>query len=206
MRVIVAGFGPFPGAPFNPSAAVAKALARRRRPALAGLERTAHVFATTYAAVDGDLPTLLAARPDILLIFGLAGRRRHVCIETRARNARSVLFPDASGYRPEHGVVAMEAPAALRSRPPFVRLVSAAASVTPSRSSRDAGRYLCNYVYWRALERSAGHGPLVQFVHIPWARPTARPRRRTMRRAPSLPQLIRAGEAILIALAAARRH
>ena len=39
MRVLITGFGPFPGAPFNPSAALAKALARRRRPALAGIAR-----------------------------------------------------------------------------------------------------------------------------------------------------------------------
>ena len=40
MRVLLAGFGPFPGAPFNPSARLVKALARRRRPALAGIERS----------------------------------------------------------------------------------------------------------------------------------------------------------------------
>ena len=61
MRVLLAGFGPFPGAPFNPSAALAKALARRRRPAFAGsMQRITHVFATSYAAVDRDLPKLFA--------------------------------------------------------------------------------------------------------------------------------------------------
>jgi pyroglutamyl-peptidase len=206
MRVIIAGFGPFPGAPFNPSGALAKALARRRRPALARLDRTAHVFATTYASVDRELPQLLAARPDILLIFGLAGRRRHVCIETRARNARSVLFPDAGGYRPPHAVITMAMPTAVIGRAPFARLVGAARSAAPARLSRDAGRYLCNYVYWRALEQNTGRSPLVQFVHIPAVGSYGRPRRRTKRRSPSLPQLIRAGEAILIALAAASRH
>ncbi len=105
MRVLLAGFGPFPGAPLNPSAAVAQALARRRRPALADLDRSLHVFPTAYAAVDHDLPKLFADEPDIILIFGLAGRRRQICIETRARNALSVLFPDASGRRPSRGVI-----------------------------------------------------------------------------------------------------
>src|ERR1700731_4705599 len=63
MRVLITGFGPFPGAPFNPSAALAKALAHRRRPALAGIERVTHVFATTYASVDRDLPKLFAQKP-----------------------------------------------------------------------------------------------------------------------------------------------
>ena len=105
MRVLLIGFGPFPGAPFNPSAALVKALARRRRPAFAEIVCTTHVFATAYAAVDHDLPRLFALKPDIILMFGLAGRRRHLCIETRARNAVSVLFPDASGYRPQRGVI-----------------------------------------------------------------------------------------------------
>src|SRR5262252_7044368 len=47
MKVVIAGFGPFPGAPSNPSGRLAIALARRRRPALAaGVEITSHVFAT----------------------------------------------------------------------------------------------------------------------------------------------------------------
>src|SRR5580693_8618945 len=107
MRVLITGFGPFPGAPFNPSAALAKALARRRRPAFMGIERSTHIFATTYASVDRDLPRLLREqKPDIVLMFGVAGRRRHVCVETRARNAILLLFPDAAGHRPQHGVIA----------------------------------------------------------------------------------------------------
>ena len=59
-------------------------------------------FETSYAAVDRDLPKLLAQhKPDIVLMFGLAGRTPHVRVETPARNARSILFPDVTGYRPD---------------------------------------------------------------------------------------------------------
>jgi len=122
MRVVVTGFGPFPGAPFNPSAALATALTRRRRPAFADLDRAVHIFATTYASVDRDLPKLLARKPDLVLMFGLAGRRRYVSIETRARNAASVLFPDAGGHRPQHGVIARGGAAARRGNTPFAAL------------------------------------------------------------------------------------
>jgi len=206
MRAVLAGFGPFPGAPVNPSALLVQALARRQRPALAGIARTAHVFATTYADVDRDLPKLFATKPDILLIFGLAGRRRGLCIETRARNAVSVLFPDASGYRPKSGKIAERAPSSRRGNAPFARLLGALRPFgIPARLSHDAGRYLCNYAYWRALERSRHGEPLVQFVHIPPVRLRPR-RRRSKRRALSLPPLIAAGEALLVALAAASRH
>jgi pyroglutamyl-peptidase len=193
--VLITGFGRFPGAPFNPSAPLALALAKRRRPALAGVTRIAHVFATGYAAVDRDLPGLLARhKPDVVLMLGLAARTPFVRIETRARNAVSVLFPDVAGYLPTERAIAPSGPPSLRGRAPVTRLLAAARSArVPARLSRDAGRYLCNYVYWRALETSRS-GTLAQFVHIPPLR-NIRPA-----------DLVRAGEAILLALLAAHRR
>jgi len=204
MRVLVTGFGPFPGAPFNPSALLVKALARRRRPALADIELTTHVFATSYAAVDRDLPKLLAEKPDVVLLFGLAGRRRHLCIETRARNAVTLLFPDADRSKPQHSMIASGEPSSLNGKTPFMRLLSAARGTFPARLSRDAGRYLCNYVYWQALRGAQSGRPLVQFVHIPPVR--IGPRRLQKRRRQSLTQLIRTAEAVLVALIAAARR
>jgi pyroglutamyl-peptidase len=207
MRVLLLGFGRFPGAPRNPSAVLVKRLARRRRPALAAITRTVHVFATTYAAVDTELPKLFAGKPDIVLMFGLAARRRHLCVETQARNAVSVLFPDARGFRPIHGVIAAGERATVRSTAPFARLLGAVrASGVPARVSRDAGRYVCNYAYWRALG-SADYqgGPLVQFVHIPRIGFDARPKRKQKSRPPPLRVALTAAENLLIALIAARR-
>lgn len=207
MRVIITGFGPFPGAPFNPSAALAKALARRRRPALAGVERSIHVFATSYASVDRDLPGLLARSPDIVLMFGVAGRRRQLCIETRARNSISLLFPDADRHRPESAVIVRGGPPALQGKAPFTQLRSAACATTPAvRLSRDAGRYLCNYAYWRGLEQAGNGGARVQFVHIPMGPIKPRQRRRSKQSPPTFCQLVRAAEALLIALIAASRR
>jgi pyroglutamyl-peptidase len=209
VRVLLTGFGPFPGAPVNPSAVLVKTLARRRRPALAGLVRTVHVFATSYAAVDRDLPKLFAEKPDIVLMFGLAGRTRQLRIELRARNAVSVLFPDADGRRPQHGVIAPGEPSARQGSAPVARLAGALrGSALPPRLSRDAGRYVCNYAYWRALQHAPHGRPLVQFVHVPAVRLAPQPRRRRRQRSrrgsPALAQLIRAGETLLIALVAAR--
>jgi pyroglutamyl-peptidase len=203
MRVLITGFGPFPGAPFNPSAALAKALARRRRPALAGIERAVHVFATTYASVDRELPKLLVQKPDVVLMFGVNGHRSQLCIETQARNAVSLLFPDASGHRPLRGVINLRGPVLLAGNAPFARLAGAAG--TKARLSRDAGRYLCNYVYWRGLEQVRGPRPLVQFVHIPPVSAKPQPRRRA-KRPPTLGQFLKPAEAILIALIAASRR
>src|SRR4029077_17093583 len=125
-------------------------------------------------------------------------------IETRARNARSILFPDVSGYRPDKPAIVRGKPA-LAGRAPFRRLLRAArAARVPVRTSRDAGRYLCNYVYWRALEASRSGTPLAQFIHIPPVANVRRPAGR--KRRTSQTALLRAGEAILLALLAAQRR
>ena len=202
--VLITGFGRFPGAPSNPSGPLALALAKRRRPAFADVRRAVHVFETSYAAVDRDLSKLIAKhKPDIVLMFGLAARTPFVRIETRARNAMSILFPDVTGFRPTDRAIA-PGKSPLRSAAPFAHLLGAArATGTRSRMSRDAGRYLCNYIYWRALEASRS-GTLAQFIHIP---PVPRsPRRPGGKRRTSHAALVRAGEAILLALLAAHRR
>ena len=108
-----------------------------------------------------------------------------------------------TGFRPEERAIAPGA-APLRGSAPFILLRAAALSARmPTRLSRDAGRYLCNYVYWRALEASRS-GTLAQFVHIP---PVANARRLPGgKRRVTHAALVRAGEAILLALLAAHRR
>jgi len=212
MRILITGFGRFPGSPVNPSASIATRLVRRRRPAFAGTRRVAHVFATRYDAVDRELPALLAReKPEIVVMFGVATRTRRVRIEERARN-RIALFPDAGGYRPEAPTIAPHRDA-LRNPLPLARLVNAARSAgVAAARSRNAGTYLCNYVYWRALEASARpDGPgLVIFVHVPpvGAKKIPKGWRNRKHRLARINDLVRAGEAIvltMISLAAGRR-
>lgn len=200
LTILLTGFGPFPGAPFNPTAKLVAALARRRHPAFANVRRVVHVFPTRYQSVDEDLPALLeGARPDVLVMFGLAVRGKSLRIETRARNALSRIVPDAGGRLPSVAMISTNGPAALALRAPAQRLLAAArATGIPARLSRDAGRYLCNYLCWRASEAAAkagpGNGPrIVTFVHIPPARGAR------------LDALVRAGEAIVLAALAAAR-
>jgi pyroglutamyl-peptidase len=207
LKILIAGFGRFPGAAVNPSGLIAARLAARRRPAFAGTHRIAHVFATRYDAVDGELPALLMREtPDVVLLFGVATRARRLRIEEFARNRVSVLFPDAGGVRPARPTIA-PGRATLRNPRPIERLVRAAQSAdVPVARSRNAGTYLCNYVYWRGLEaaRAPGGPGIVAFVHVPPIRLKPRPAG-GRRRAYHLAELVRAGEAILLALTALAR-
>jgi pyroglutamyl-peptidase len=201
--ILLAGFGAFPGAPVNPTTALVARVARaaRRR----GLRCIPHVFATRYAAVDRELPALIAAhRPDAIVMFGLAGRRRRVSIETCARN-RISAFPDAGGAVPQRRAIAPGAPAIACGRAPFTRLLAAArATRVATGMSRDAGAYLCNYVYWRALEAAAApEGPRIAvFIHVPRVGPKFRPRKRVKQRQFTFDELVRVGRAIVAAVKA----
>jgi pyroglutamyl-peptidase len=203
--VLLTGFGPFPGAPFNPSGPLVRKLARLRRPALADLRLVPHVFATSYRSVDTELPQMIARyRPDVLLMFGLATRSRHVRIETQARNTLAVL-PDASGFVPAANAIRPMQPSRLPIRGPRAALLRAArGGRIPARLSRDAGRYLCNYLYWHGLEFAARPGGprLVVFIHIPNVRRQPR-RTRRGRIAFAFGDLVRVGENMLMAIAAA---
>jgi pyroglutamyl-peptidase len=211
--ILLTGFGPFPGAPFNPTGPLVKELARRRTPALRHIRRVAHVFPTSYQAVDRDLPALIAReQPDALIMFGLAARRRLISVETWARNALTCALPDASGHLPAESVIVPGGRAALALRSPAQRLVAAVRAVRISAAlSSDAGNYLCNYLCWRAGEAAERNGVprLVAFVHVPHVPPNVRvpsARRRPQSRAQSritFDDLVRAGELIMRAAAAA---
>jgi pyroglutamyl-peptidase len=197
--VLITGFGPFPGAPFNPTGPLVQRLGARRRPALASVTRVTHVFRTSYAAVDAELPKLVARhRPDVLLLFGLAARTPYLRIEALARNALTAAVPDASGRILKTACIRPGGPIGIPGRAPFWRLAQAARGAgVPVRLSRNAGSYLCNYLYWSALEQS--QPSRVVFVHVPLV-----PRPGTRRGKLALDDLVRAGEAILLALLAAR--
>jgi pyroglutamyl-peptidase len=209
LRVLITGFGSFPGAPFNPTAQLVRRLTQLRRPAFADIDRTSHIFKVTYGDVDRDLPRLLAERrPDVLLMFGLAARTPHVRIETRARNSITTIWPDAEGTQIGLGRIAAGRAEALTFGPHTARLLRASLQTgVASKSSRDAGRYLCNYLCWRAIEANAvsPKPPLTAFIHVPLVPRGTVSQRRSATPRVNFEQLVDAGEAILLEMMKAAR-
>lgn len=202
VRILITGFGPFPGAPFNPTMPLVKRLAALRRPALDDVALSSHIFHVTYRTVDRELPELIAGlKPDAILMFGLAARTAHLRVETRARNAVTTTFPDADRSVARKGSI-LPGATAQAFGPHMAKLVTAArATGIDVRPSRDAGSYLCNYLSWRAIEATtAAGGPrLAAFVHIPLLpRPGAALPAGSRRI--TLEHLVDAGEAMLLEL------
>ena len=208
LRILITGFGPFPGAPYNPTQALVMRLLRLRRPAFSDVELSGHIFPVTYKAVDRELPQALARhRPQALLMFGLAGRTAHLRIETRARNAVTLLWPDAAHTRVRKGSIGL-GPDAMRFGPHTLRLLRAARGTgIDVRPSRNAGSYLCNYLSWRSIEAvgTDDHLRRAAFVHIP---PLARGNTSSRKGNPriTLEDLVDAGEAMLMELISLTRQ
>ena len=201
LRILLTGFGPFPGAPFNPTMPLVKRLTALRRPAFDDVVLSSHIFHVTYATVDRELPELIARhRPQALLMFGLAGRTAHLRIESRARNAVTTLFPDAGRQHARKGSIQGGADAQLFGPHTEKLLRAALATGIDARASRDAGSYLCNYLSWRAIEAVNGDNGLhlAQFVHVPALAHdgTAAPGKSAI----TLEALVDAGEAMLMEL------
>lgn len=170
VRIAVAGFGPFPGVPKNPSAEIVRALAKRRRFRSADIALDAAVLPTAYGAAEAQLEQLIARKPEAIVLFGVAKRARHIRVETLARNRASVLHPDHARFTPAAAKLAPQGAARLKVRGPAIRLRSAIRqSGTMAELSINAGSYLCNAMFYRALAATAGHrpAPLTFFIHVP---------------------------------------
>lgn len=168
--LLVTGFGPFPGMPDNPSAALARRIAASPRlRAVLGRPARVLVLRTAYSALPEMLAPALAQEPAAVLMIGVAGRSRCPRVEDCARGRASRLRPDTSGR------VAVPEPSAA---PPLLRSRGAARALAclrrhgiAVRASHDAGRYLCDAAYHRALCAN----PDALFVHVPPVPRTRRP-------------------------------
>jgi pyroglutamyl-peptidase len=193
-RILITGFGPFPGAPSNPSMRLAKHAGELRRMRFAEVTRIVRLLPTTWAMLDWVPAMIAETKPDVILMFGVAGRRRHVTPELRAVNHQSPLKPDADGRFAGSRARMKGAAATMMSRLDVRKLHAAIqAAHVPSEVSRDAGDYLCNALSWHVL---ASGIPAI-FVHVPRPRRMLRHKGHEKRPRPTMRQLERAAEAAL---------
>lgn len=160
MRVLLTGFGPFPGVELNPTAAVVHALAAE--PAPPGLQWAAEVLPVSWQHGEKALRDALTThRPAIALHLGVATSADRLRVE-RCAVAAAPPRPDALGALPERP-------------PPAARVgfdVAALAAALcdgglPAEASDDAGAYLCNAVLGWSLVRSVDFGHRAAFLHVP---------------------------------------
>ena len=167
-RVLLTGFGPFPGASINPSAWLAETLPERVQDIDGELQ--ARVLPTEWAQVARLTPHLHETlQPHVTIHFGLSQRARGFRIERSAHN-RASPRADASGVLPSSRIISPSGPDRRDTSLPANALAAALRQCgIEAAPSRSAGRYLCNFLYYLSLDHAAQRdgSPIVLFVHIP---------------------------------------
>jgi pyroglutamyl-peptidase len=170
-RVLITGFGPFPGFAENPSAWLVETLAEQ--PRAPGIELHVRVLPTEWEKVAFVPRLYKALQPHVMIHFGLSENASAFAIERLAHN-RAEREADARGAMPKDRNIRAGGPQ--RFDTPFPAAALAAhlrRSGVAARTSRSAGAYLCNFLYYHSLgwAHAQRNAPTVIFVHIPpWTR------------------------------------
>lgn len=171
-RVLLTGFGPFPGIPVNASGVLVAEIAEQLRRRRLRVALQSELLPTEWKAGPARLQQVLRAHaPDIALHFGVAPDIDGFRLETMAENAR-VKLADACGHVPRRSQISAIQPTHLLSTFPSdaIRRRLEALAI-PVELSADAGRYLCNAALFRSLTLcgKATSPRLAGFVHVPAA-------------------------------------
>jgi pyrrolidone-carboxylate peptidase len=152
-RTLVTGFGPFLDVTDNPSSRVAE-----------GCGRSFAVLPVSYDAVEDFIFHLDPDGFDRLLLIGVAPSRQHICAELFARNTYGRV-PYIQGST-RVGAIQADQALLLGSTLFGDDVLSDLLVHHPKvRMSLDAGSYLCNFAYFKAL--AAFPAKQVGFLHIP---------------------------------------
>lgn len=168
LRILVTGFGRFPGAHSNPTEWLIKALGREQNNlARFRIELHLAVLPVDYSGLMERLVRLeQEVKPDVILHFGLATKRRAFCLEMRALNRLNLLRCDALGHRPKTRAVVLGGAQILHSRFPATMIQAAWHQAgLRARLSHHPGAYLCNAALYLSLANSAAK--TVGFIHVP---------------------------------------
>ncbi len=167
-RLLVTGFGPFPGAPENPTAGLVKALADVSAAAFGAGAFHAAVLRTEYRWSWAELERLAADfAPDIVVHFGLSDGIEAIHLECVGRNVVDTAKPDACGHAPSSALLVDDGPEMLASTFPADAILAALREAGIAAAlSDDAGDYVCNATLYRSLH-AAPSTRRVGFVHVP---------------------------------------
>jgi len=171
-RLLLAGFGSFPAAPLNPSAAVIASLARESWAPKGAVVDYLTLPVQWQGATETILRQLQTSPADGVLVVGVAVEAETFRVETLGRNVASPERPDQAGRVWGSACVAEAGEDVIASTAPCQAMASALETEgLPVSLSQDAGDYLCNFTLYRLLHaKAAAH---VGFLHVPQARECA---------------------------------
>lgn len=166
-KILVTGFGPFLGEKINPSEILLEWLKEDF-----SLKVDTLLLPVSFKQAPGILLGHLSQGDyDLIILLGQAGGRAKINLERVALNWVETGTSDEDSYRPRPGVISQEGDSALFSTSPLTewrdKLIE---KKLPVEISLSAGGFVCNYLYYHALQwvqenkKTAG----ACFIHVPY--------------------------------------
>ena len=166
--VLLTGFEPFGGDASNPSGGAVRRVAER----WTGPEvLITDVLPVTFTGAAQRLRGLISEHaPDVVIAAGLAGNRVSISVERVAVNLADARIPDNDGAQPVDQPSVEGAPTARFATLPVKAIVrDLLAAGIPAEVSHTAGTFVCNHVFFAALDEASAHPDLrAGFIHVPW--------------------------------------
>ncbi len=200
--ILITGFEPFGGETVNASWEAAQRLEGWRSGEFAAVAR---LLPCAYdASVVEFTRAIETLRPDAVLMTGQAARRAAVSVERFARNLDDAPAPDNRGALRRAAKIAEGAPERLEATAPASEIAEAIRKAGfPARVSTNAGGFVCNHLYFGALQHLSGLGRATRavFLHLP-ATPEQTPPRASATRhsAAAAADALRAAAAAMVEL------
>jgi pyroglutamyl-peptidase len=167
MKLLVTAFGPFDGRSEN-----ASSLALRELKIAFPEIRTRILPVDSVIAPARLKHALRLIRPDALILLGEAAGSKSIRLETTAWNELNFKIPDIAGRKPLSRAICPGSTAIHRSTLPLKKIQARLeANSHEVMLSNNPGRYLCNQVFYVALEwlKVRAIPCPVGFIHLPLA-------------------------------------
>jgi pyroglutamyl-peptidase len=168
MSILVTGFEPFGGRARNPSEHVVRAIGKMHPPDSV----IAEILPVEYDAAHRRLEQLIDQHhPAAWIGFGLNQRAGAIVLERVAVNSDDATIADNSGDLRLGRPIDPSGADSYRSTLPLQRIADAMGHQhIPVSFSDSAGRFVCNHVFYQAINLLKRTNPsaLAGFVHIPW--------------------------------------
>lgn len=137
----------------------------------AGQGALASLYKVLESAVNGQDNDCSDPGRVIWLHFGVNSGAARFAIETQAVNEATFRCPDELGWKPQKLPIFPSDGSISRVRESSLPVEEIARSLAsmgyPVMPSDDAGRFVCNYVYYHSLRFAEQHGIKSLFVHVP---------------------------------------
>ncbi|KAI6695435.1 hypothetical protein NL676_023145 [Syzygium grande] len=137
----------------------------------AGHGAVASLYKTLQLAIEENDSELTNSRRVIWVHFGVNSGATKFAIEHQAFNEATFRCPDEMGWKPQKVPIIPSDGAISRTRETSLPIQEIAKALSKKgyhvMTSDDAGRFVCNYVYYHSLRFAEENGIKSLFVHVP---------------------------------------